>query len=155
YGILQNLHVPGVVKAYAIERYGKGLALILEGLDAEPLNKRIQAGTLDLRTILSIGHALAEILATLHERRIIHKDVKPQNILFDEGTKKVSLIDFGIATRLTQETQQAAPPDALEGTLAYISPEQTGRMNRVVDHRTDLYSLGVTLYEMLTGQLPF
>ncbi len=94
------------------------------------------------------------MLDALHQRHILHKDIKPHNI-FVTSAGGVCLVDFSLAVRLAQETQQAIRTDALEGTLAYIAPEQTGRMNRVIDARSDLYSAGVTLYEMLTGELPF
>src|SRR5207244_2910697 len=85
----------------------------------------------------------------------IHKDIKPANILLDAASGGVWLMGFGIASRLPREHQAPAPPEVIAGTLAYMAPEQTGRMNRSVDSRSDLYALGVTFYEMLTGQLPF
>lgn len=91
----------------------------------------------------------------MHQAGIIHKDVKPQNLLVDEAVERVWMIDFGIATRLAFEATSPLIPEALEGTLAYISPEQTGRTARALDARTDLYSLGVTLYEALSGRRPF
>ena len=91
----------------------------------------------------------------MHERGLIHKDIKPANILVDAASGGVWLTGFGIASRLPREHQAPAPPEVIAGTLAYMAPEQTGRMNRSVDSRSDLYALGVTLYEMLTGQLPF
>ena len=155
FGILRQLNVPNVIKAYSIEKYGNGIVLILEGLTAKALSEHIHRKTLDLGTSLRIALTLAEILAELHKHRITHKDIKPQNVLLEEATGKVYLIDFGVASHLSQETQNSTPAHALEGTLAYMSPEQTGRMNRSIDHRTDYYSLGVTLYEMLVGSLPF
>ncbi|MEH2438415.1 MAG: AAA family ATPase [Nostoc sp.] len=95
------------------------------------------------------------VLDILYRERIIHKDIKPANILINPETKEVKLIDFSIASLLPRETQTLINPNVLEGTLAYISPEQTGRMNRLIDYRTDFYSLGVTFYELLTGELPF
>jgi serine/threonine protein kinase len=153
--ILRGLDVPGVVKAYALEAYRHTLALVLEDIAGEPLSDRVHGRPLDLGDALRIARSLAGILEGIHARGVIHKDVKPQNILIDNATQSVHLVDFGIATRLSQEAQIAGRSDSFEGTLAYLSPEQTGRMNRVVDYRTDFYSLGVTLYEMLTGNLPF
>src|SRR5207302_6727904 len=91
----------------------------------------------------------------LHERGLIHKDIKPANALVDSTTGQVRLMGFGIASRLPRERQSPEPPEFIAGTLAYMAPEQTGRMNRSIDSRSDLYSLGVTLYEMGTGTLPF
>jgi predicted ATPase/signal transduction histidine kinase len=108
-----------------------------------------------LMEFLEIAIALCNTLDILYRARIIHKDIKPSNILINPETKKVKLIDFSIASLLPQETQTLINPNILEGTLAYISPEQTGRMNRGIDYRTDFYSLGVTFYELLTGELPF
>ncbi|WP_375496134.1 AAA family ATPase [uncultured Nostoc sp.] len=104
---------------------------------------------------LEIAIALCNTLDVLYRERIIHKDIKPANILINPETKQVKLIDFSIASLLPRETQTLINPNVLEGTLAYISPEQTGRMNRGIDYRTDFYSLGVTFYELLTGVLPF
>ncbi|MBD2238215.1 AAA family ATPase, partial [Aulosira sp. FACHB-113] len=108
-----------------------------------------------LEEFLVLAIALCAILDLLYHERIIHKDIKPSNILINPETKQVKLIDFSIASLLPRETQTLVNPNVLEGTLAYISPEQTGRMNRGIDYRTDFYSLGATFYELLTGELPF
>lgn len=155
YVTLRELDLPGVIRAYSLESYGNGLALVMEDGGGVPLSEVIHGEALQLRRALELAVALAETLAQLHERSIIHKDIKPHNILVNSATGSVKLIDFGIATDLAQETARAASPTALEGTLMYMSPEQSGRVNRVVDQRTDLYSFGVTLYEMLTGAVPF
>jgi PAS domain S-box-containing protein len=110
---------------------------------------------LELPLFLRLAVSLSGATDHLHERRIIHKDIKPANVLVDPGTGQCWLRGFGIASRLPRERQPAEPPEFLAGTLAYMAPEQTGRMNRCVDCRSDLYALGVTLYEMLTGSLPF
>ena len=109
----------------------------------------------NLTDFFHIALQIVTTLEGLYRCRIIHKDIKPQNILINPQTKQVKLIDFSIASLLPRETQEIQNPNQLEGTLAYISPEQTGRMNRGIDYRTDFYSLGVTFYELLTGQLPF
>jgi predicted ATPase/signal transduction histidine kinase/CheY-like chemotaxis protein/tRNA A-37 threonylcarbamoyl transferase component Bud32 len=164
YQILQDLEIEGIVKPLALENYGNGLALILSDFDGKSLAKAIASQfpigigatrRLKLNNFLRIAIHLASILAQLHQQNIIHKDIKPHNILVNEKTGEVRLIDFGISTRLTRENSTINPVNVLEGTLAYISPEQTGRMNRSIDYRTDFYSLGVTFYEMLTGYLPF
>jgi predicted ATPase/GAF domain-containing protein/anti-anti-sigma regulatory factor/tRNA A-37 threonylcarbamoyl transferase component Bud32 len=155
YLICRDLDASGAVRAYALEGVGQGLALVLEDFGGQPLSDLLRAGRLDLEKALQIAAALADALGAVHEQKIIHKDIKPQNVFINPATGVVKLTDFGIATRLSQEASKEAPPRALEGTLSYMSPEQTGRMNRVLDYRTDFYSLGVTLYEMLTGVLPF
>jgi len=99
--------------------------------------------------------AISAALSKLHRRSFIHKDIKPANILVDSASGEVWLTGFGIASRLPRERQTPEPPEVIAETLAYMSPEQTGRMNRSIDFRSDLYSLGVTLYQMLTGVLPF
>ncbi len=103
---------------------------------------------------MRIAINLAAVVGHVHRRGLIHKDIKPANVLVD-ATDDVRLTGFGIASRLPRERQAPAPPEGIVGTLAYIAPEQTGRMNRSIDARSDLYSLGITLYEMLTGVLPF
>jgi predicted ATPase/signal transduction histidine kinase/tRNA A-37 threonylcarbamoyl transferase component Bud32 len=155
YAITKDLELAGIVRAYGLERVGNNLALVTENLEARPLNEVLRTEALPLRTALQIADSITDAIESIHRRDIIHKDIKPHNILVHMETCCVKLIDFGIATRLSQEMQRASSPELLEGTLAYMSPEQTGRMNRTLDHRTDLYSLGVTLYEMLTGALPF
>ncbi|MGK4004513.1 AAA family ATPase [Sorangium sp. So ce1036] len=155
HGILKDLSLTGVVRTHGLEKHGGGLALILEDFGGTPLNILLKTRRLDLESTLRIASSVADALASIHRHGVIHKDIKPHNILVRPDTWSAQLIDFGIATRLSRETQGAGRPDTLEGTLAYMSPEQTGRMNRVLDDRTDLYSFGVTLYEMLTGALPF
>ncbi len=155
HAMLRELDLPGVVKALALERHGNGLALVTEDIAGESLDRLLEARRLPIRSVLAIAVSLAGTLAALHQRRVVHKDIKPHNVLANLSTQQVALIDFGIATRLAHEAQRARSVQSLEGTLAYMSPEQTGRMNRAVDHRSDLYSFGVTLYEALTGQLPF
>jgi predicted ATPase/tRNA A-37 threonylcarbamoyl transferase component Bud32 len=145
----------GIPRVQALESHGTGLALILEALPGRALSTVAKETPLDLATVLHIGSELAGFLDALHHHQVIHKDIKPQNILYNPSTQQVFVVDFGISTRLSQETIKAGNPEALEGTLAYLSPEQTGRMNRPIDARTDFYSLGITLYELLSGTLPF
>ncbi|MCL1467681.1 trifunctional serine/threonine-protein kinase/ATP-binding protein/sensor histidine kinase [Argonema galeatum] len=155
YEISKNLNLEGIVKPYGLENHRNGLALILEDSRGEALNKFLCDRKLELTEFLNIGIQLADTLGKLHDNQIIHKDIKPTNIIINATTLKVKITDFSIATRLSKETQELSHPTLLEGTLAYISPEQTGRMNRSIDYRTDLYSLGVTFYEILCGELPF
>ena len=109
----------------------------------------------DLAFCLRVAVNLANTIGHLHQRGIIHKDIKPANVLVNPATGQCWLMGFGIASRLPRERQSPGPPEFIAGTLAYMAPEQTGRMNRSIDSRSDLYALGVTLYEMLTGSLPF
>ena len=129
-------------------------ALVLEDPGGEPLD-RLLGRPLETTQLLRIAISLAAALRHVHERNLIHKDIKPANILVDITSGAVWLTGFGIASRLPREHQVPEPPEVIAGTLAYMAPEQTGRMNRSVNSRSDLYALGVTLYEMLTGELPF
>ncbi len=155
FAMLQAIDSPRVVRAYALEKHEHGVALVLEALDGHTLGELLRAGRLGLKKALHIAAAIAEILEDVHRLGIIHRDIKPHNILVHDATGDVYLIDFGMATSMTQEVRQADGSRTIEGTLAYLSPEQTGYMNRPLDHRSDLYSLGVTLFQMLTGSLPF
>ena len=110
---------------------------------------------LELGRFLRLASAITYAIGRLHERGLVHKDIKPSNILLDPVSDEAWLTGFGIASRLPRERQAPEPPEFIAGTLAYMAPEQTGRMNRSIDSRSDLYSLGVTFYQMLTGSLPF
>ncbi|MFE8604134.1 trifunctional serine/threonine-protein kinase/ATP-binding protein/sensor histidine kinase [Archangium violaceum] len=145
----------GVIEALGLEEFRNGVALVLEDFGGRPLSEQLAAGPLGPRRFLDLAARLAEALGGVHQRRIIHKDINPSNILYNPDSDTLKLIDFGISTELSREVPAQVGPRVLEGTLAYISPEQTGRMNRAIDYRTDLYSLGVTLYQLATGRLPF
>jgi PAS domain S-box-containing protein len=138
----------------ALTNYNGRMALVLEHPGGEPLD-RLLGRPLDVPHFLRVAIPLAGALRRVHERGLIHKDIKPANVLADLASGRVWLTGFGIASRVQRERQAPAPPEVIAGTLAYMAPEQTGRMNRSVDCRSDLYALGVTFYEMLTGQLPF
>ncbi|MEG4206916.1 AAA family ATPase [Microcoleus sp. Pol7_A1] len=157
YTIAKNLNSPLIVQTYSLSPYQNGYGLVMEDFGGISLHewgvKRKKL--LSLREFLEIAIALCNTLDILYGHRIIHKDIKPSNILINPETKQIKLIDFSIASLLPRETQALINPNVLEGTLAYISPEQTGRMNRGIDYRTDFYSLGVTFYQLLTGKLPF
>ncbi|MBD2182327.1 AAA family ATPase [Planktothrix sp. FACHB-1375] len=156
YTIAKNLNSPLIVQIYSLEPYQNGYALVMEDFGGISLKEwKIRGNLQSLPEFLAIAIALCDALNLLYYERIIHKDIKPSNILINPTTKQVKLIDFSIASLLPRETQALVNPNVLEGTLAYISPEQTGRMNRGIDYRTDFYSLGVTFYELLTGKLPF
>ncbi len=156
YTIAKNLNQPGIIQTYSLESYQNGYALVMEDFGGISLKEWIskKGKPLSVSEFLILAIAISETLDILYRERIIHKDIKPSNILINPETKQVKLIDFSIASLLPRETQTLINPNVLEGTLAYISPEQTGRMNRGIDYRTDFYSLGVTFYELLTGHLP-
>ncbi|WP_017307017.1 trifunctional serine/threonine-protein kinase/ATP-binding protein/sensor histidine kinase [Spirulina subsalsa] len=155
YAIAQNLPIAGIVQPLRLESLGNGYALVMEDVGGIALGDYCQQKRLGVSEVLDIAIQVAEILHHLHQHRIIHKDIKPANLLIHPESKEIKLIDFSIASLLPKETQEIQSPNILEGTLAYIAPEQTGRMNRGIDYRTDFYGLGVTLYELLTGRLPF
>ena len=155
YQISQQLNLEGVIKVYSLEKYLHSFALILEDIDGESLKDILGNHSLSVTESLTIALQLAQALGELHHKQIIHKDIKPSNIIINLSKEQVKITDFSIATCLSRETHQPDNQSLLEGTLAYMSPEQTGRMNRSIDYRSDFYSLGVTIYEMVTGQLPF
>ncbi|RCJ29479.1 serine/threonine protein kinase [Nostoc punctiforme NIES-2108] len=160
YKIISSLNLQGAVKAYSQQDYQRTLVILLEDFGAESLEQWMHKRPdifypMPLSTFLGLAIAVCDILGRIHAANIIHKDINPGNIVFNLDTGIVKIIDFGIATQFNRINPTFKSPHVLEGTLAYLSPEQTGRMNRLLDYRTDFYSLGVTFYELLTGQLPF
>ncbi|MDZ7961071.1 MAG: AAA family ATPase [Aulosira sp. DedQUE10] len=151
----KNLDIPGIVQPISLEPYANGYALVMEDIGGISLRHYIQASPVTVEQFWPIALQIVDILHQLYQQRVIHKDIKPANILIQPETGEIKLIDFSIASLLPRETQEIQNPNVLEGTLAYISPEQTGRMNRGIDYRSDFYSLGITFFELLTGQLPF
>src|SRR6267142_1729717 len=154
YALKSELDTDWAARPVTLTRYNDRLTLVLEDPGGEPLDRLI-GQPLDVAHFLRIAIPLAGALRRMHEHGFIHKDIKPANILVDSASGGVWLTGFGIASRLPRERQAPKPPEVIAGTLAYMAPEQTGRMNRSVDSRSDLYALGVTFYEMLTRQLPF
>ena len=155
YEITKNLNLTGVVDAYSLENHQFRWVMALEDFGGRSLDRSIEIKQFSLIEFLPLAIQIANILGQVHQHNILHKDINPSNIVWHQTTGQVKLIDFGISTVLTRENQTFRNPNLLEGTLAYMSPEQTGRMNRAIDYRTDFYSLGATFYELLTGQLPF
>ena len=154
YGLKDELDSAWALRPLELVRERGRTVLVLEDPGGEPLAKLLgQPMAVERFIRLAIGVAAA--LARVHQRGLIHKDIKPANVLVNCITGQIWLTGFGIASRLPREHQAPDPPEVIGGTLAYMAPEQTGRMNRSVDSRSDLYALGVTLYEMATGQLPF
>src|SRR5215831_354291 len=157
YSLADELDPAWAAKPLELTRYEGRTILVLNDPGGEPLDralKRDQGQPVNLCRSLRIAIGLAAALRQVHRRGLIHKDIKPENVLVDDAGN-VWLTGFGIASPLPRECQVPVPPEIISGTLAYMAPEQTGRMNRSIDTRCDLYSLGVTLYEMLTGALPF
>ncbi|MFB2920540.1 AAA family ATPase [Aerosakkonema funiforme] len=155
YTIAKNLNISGIVRPFCLEPYRKGYILVMEDFGGISLRNYTKNKILSVIEVLEIAQQIAVILYEIHLNRVIHKDIKAANILINTNTKEVKIIDFGIASLLPKETQEIKNPNSLEGTLAYLAPEQTGRMNRGIDYRADFYALGVTLFELLTGKLPF
>ncbi|ODH01039.1 serine/threonine protein kinase [Nostoc sp. KVJ20] len=160
YKITLSLNLEGVIKAYSQQDYQRTLVIILEDFGGESLEQWMHKRPdifcpMPLSTFLDVAIAVCDILGRIHAANVIHKDINPGNIVFNLDTGVVKIIDFGIATQFNRTNPTFKSPHVLEGTLAYLSPEQTGRMNRLLDYRTDFYSLGVTFYELLTGHLPF
>jgi len=155
YDITRSLNQEGVIKAYGLEPYQNTLVMFLEDFGGQSLATLKQQHPSTLENFLEIAIKITTALGEIHAANIIHKDINPSNIVYSPQTQQLKIIDFGISTRLSRENPTLKNLKSLEGTLAYISPEQTGRMNRSLDYRTDFYSLGVTFYELLTGQLPF
>ena len=155
YEITNQLHLTGSVRPYKLLKHHNGLALILEDVGGDSLKNIIVNRKISVPLFLQLALQLASAIGELHQHNIIHKDIKSSNIIVNLDTNQIKITDFSISTKLTLENQAASNPEQLEGTLAYMSPEQTGRMSRPIDYRTDFYSLGITFYEMLVGWLPF
>ncbi|MEG4986422.1 AAA family ATPase [Microcoleus sp. BR0-C5] len=155
YKITQSLNLSGCIKAYDLQPYQNTLVMFVEDFGGESLKIWMQQQKFSIAEFLRIAIATTESLQQIHRTHIIHKDINPSNIVFNPANGQLKIIDFGISTQLTRENYTIKNPNILEGTLAYMSPEQTGRMNRSLDYRTDFYSLGATFYELLTNKLPF
>ncbi|MGB3208548.1 MAG: serine/threonine-protein kinase PknK, partial [Crinalium sp.] len=155
YTVIKNLQIEGVLKPLALEEQNNIYLLKLENFTGVSLHKVLAFQKLDLSVFLALALQIVQSLEEVHKHNIIHQDFQPENIIVNLTEKKVKITGFSLSSLLSQETQTATNPQQLEGNLTYMSPEQTGRINRFIDYRTDFYSLGVTFYEMLTGQLPF
>lgn len=154
YELTRELESPFTIKALGFESLEGNHTIVLEDFGAQSLLKVLDAGPLGTETVLRLAIQCADALDAIHSRKVIHKDLNPSNIVWNSQSGALKLIDFGISTRL-RERPSLGTSAVIEGTLGYVSPEQTGRMNRLLDYRSDYYSLGVTLYELLTGHLPF
>jgi len=155
YEVMRSLDVPCAVKAIGLETFAYRWAIIMEDPGGESLNRALRRHACATTELIDVAIRLASATGQLHRKGVIHKNISPANVVWVRPTGEVKLIDFGAATTLSRESAPLRNPDGIEGALAYISPEQTGRMNRTIDYRADFYSLGVTLYEIFTGRLPF
>ena len=154
YALKDELDGTWAVRPLELVRERGRIMLVLEDTRGEPLDQLLGL-PMEVRSFLRLAIAVAAAVSQVHRRDLVHKDIKPANILVNRTTGEVKLTGFGIASRLPRERQAPAPPESIAGTLAYMAPEQTGRMNRSIDARSDLYAVGVTFYQMLTGSLPF
>ena len=155
YEIRNHINSPYVVKALKLDFFNHRPFIVMEDFGGKSLHSFMNGDKLDIPTFLYIAKKCVQALDIIHKKEVIHKDIKPCNILYNSGTDDLRFTDFGISTLLNYENPSLINPRSLEGTIAYISPEQTGRMNRFLDYRTDYYSLGITFYYLLSGMVPF
>lgn len=155
FDLLRDIADERVVHALDFVPDGNRTVLVLEDVSGTALRRLLEGGPLPLTELWHVGTQLAEALSAVHAAGVMHKDINPSNVLLLPGGAGLRIIDFDIASRAPRETRHASPPRALEGTLGYLAPEQSGRVNQSVDARADLYGLGVTLFEAATGRLPF
>src|SRR5262245_6309870 len=154
YGLRDHLDHPWALHPLELVRERGQTMLVFESTTARPLEKMIGQG-LAVGAFLRLAIAVTHAVARVHQCGFIHKDIKATNILIDPETGEARLTGFGLASRLPRERRTIEPPELIAGTLSHMAPEQTGRMNRSIDSRSDLYALGITLYQALTGNLPF
>ncbi len=155
YEILRTVDDPSIIRAYELLKVRHRLVLVLEDIGGAPLSQRLRPHAFSIADFLEVAPWLCASVGVLHRRHIVHNDLNPANVLLTPAGDRLQLIDFGSATTLSAELTTFQNLETLEGTLAYMSPEQTGRTGRSLDQRSDLYSLGIMFYELLTGRLPF
>ncbi len=154
--LTEEIHIEGAIRTFALRKYQNTLLMENEDIGGESLAKLFDTfRKLDFTRKLHLLQKLVDILGEIHQQNIMHKDINPSNIIWNQETNILKITDFGISSRFQRESPEFRNPKVLEGTLAYMSPEQTGRMNRSIDYRTDMYSIGITFFELLTGQHPF
>lgn len=156
FNIAKNLDIPGVIQTYDLIAQQNHYALVQEDIKGISLSVYLQKFPIsNLADFLSLAISMTSILGEVHQKQIIHKNIKPANFIINPDSQLIKLTDFSVASKLSNEVQDIVLPSKLDGTLVYMAPEQTGRMNMKIDYRCDFYSLGVTFYEMLTTKLPF
>jgi len=153
--IIRGVGLEGVVKTLDVNHFKGRFALVLEDFNGVTLKGFMKTYQSNIKTFLKIGVQLSETLGHLHKADVVHGGIRPRSILVNTQSEKVKITDFGIISEFTHENEEIYNPEVIREWLAYMSPEQTGRINRSVDYRTDLYSLGIVFYEMLTGCVPF
>ncbi len=153
--MLRSLEIDGILKAHHLEEYNNTLFILFEDFNGIPLNGMIHEKPLSQKQFLPLAIKAVEIIGQIHAQKVIHKNINPSNILFNPDTQALKILDFGSSTMFSYENSIIKKPTAFQGSIPYISPEQTGRMNRLIDYRTDFYSLGATFYELLCGKPPF
>ncbi|MBN1534535.1 MAG: AAA family ATPase [Spirochaetes bacterium] len=153
--IISSLNVDGVIQVLELRHVRNTLFMAMEDIGGESLRRQIHLISHRIDIFLDLAIRITKILSGIHKNGVIYKDMKPANLIWNRSDDRLRLIDFSISSRLTKENPSMLNPGRFEGTLAYMSPEQTGRMNRTVDYRSDFYSLGITFYQILMGFLPF
>ncbi|MGK5095334.1 AAA family ATPase [Deltaproteobacteria bacterium TL4] len=155
YELARNLELDGVIKVYSLEPYKNTFAMILEDFGGKSLSKIFQSEAIDSRRFLELVINITTILGQIHQEQIIYKDINPSNIVWNASSNQIKFTDFAISTKMSREMPSLHKINVLEGSVMYISPEQTGRVHRKIDYRSDLYSLGATFYYLLTLKPPF
>ena len=155
YNTLRELEIDGVNKVLELVTFENKPVLVMEDIGGITLAEFFRTTKLNLSTFLHVAIKISDILGRIHARNVMHKNINPYNIIINKDSGDIRIIDFAISAKLSQERTSVRSPNVLEGSLLYMSPEQTGRMNRSIDYRTDMYSLGITFYEILTGGLPY
>jgi len=155
YEVVSDFNYDGIIKMYDLLKVNNIPIIIMEYFKGSSLNKTISKRAVSLEEFLNIAIKITDTIGEIHRKNVIHMDINPGNILWNKEMQALKIIDFSISSRLSHDSQEIIVPKGLEGSVEYISPEQTGRMNRTIDYRTDYYSLGITLYELITRVKPF